>query len=379
MRASAEVAATLPGVTMREDDGASASTGAHISAPVDQALPRLERLILHHLDQRTGAVRLVEEPARLDAQSAHFFCAHIIAAMHRADWHAHFGEPQGEVATLCRRLLLGPTEFVAASQVLALRLYDQMRARPRQIAPGDFVALVYEQDGRRHVALLKLDPDVRLARTFSRAGGRLRVSISAADNLLPSADALQKCALLREGVAGAFEVTLLDTQAGPRSGGVAAFFYRGFLGVVLAPSARRRTRLFLTATEAWLAGWRDALAPIDLLRFYRARRAALGADVLILAAFVADALPNMPTAREALLAALETALFAGEPVEPGFAVDRATANPVVRFVTLELDGGARLRVEAAQFDALVRVGERRVDAKLRLIIETLTLKEVGGI
>jgi hypothetical protein len=329
-------------------------------------------------------VALVEEPARLDALSEQFFRAHVRAAMSRADWRARFAEPDGEVAGLCRQLLYGSADFVAASRALALRLYAQMCARPHLIAPGDFVALVFEQEGRRQVALLKLDPDIRLARTFSRAGGRLRVSISAADNLLPSADSLQKCALLREDATGEFAVTLLDTQAGPRSEGVAEFFYRGFLALTLAPSARRRTRLFLTVTEAWLAGgsgpsaWRDALAPLDLLRYYRARREALRGEVLIVAEFVAAALPHSPPARESLLAVLQAALFAGEPAEMGFVVDRATADPIVRFVTLELDGGARLRVEAEQFDVLVRVDERRSDAKLRLIIETLTLKEVSG-
>ncbi|HEX6122211.1 MAG TPA: nucleoid-associated protein, partial [Ktedonobacterales bacterium] len=288
----------------------------------------IERLILHHLDHRTHTLQLVEEPATLDDHAAAFFAAHITAAMARADWRARFAEPAGEVATLCRQLLT-PATFVAASQALAQRLYAQMR--PRQIAPGDFVAIVYTQAGetRPQIALLKLDPDRRLARSFSHAGGHLRVSIRATNNLLPLANALQKCALLHEEAPGALAVTLLDTQAGPRSDGVAAFFYRGFLTVALAPSARRRTRLFLSATEAWLDAHHTALTPAELFGFYRARRAALARARIALAAFAQAALPTQPELRAPLRAALGAALFPSpEPSAPSFAVDRAVADPV---------------------------------------------------
>lgn len=345
---------------------------------------RIDRLILHHLDNARGTLRLVDEPVALDERSAAFFAGHLDAAARRADWRARFADAEGEAAALCRRLAVGPEEFVAASQRLAERLYAQMRLRPNQITPGDFVVIAYQHGDRPHLALLKLDPDQRLVRRFSRVGEHTRVTIQAADNLLPEARMLQKCALLRD-AAGDFEVTLLDTQAGPRSDGVAAFFYRGFLAVTLAPSARRRTRLFLTASDTWISRHGDALAPPQLLRFYRARRAALGGDVLDLIAFVADALPEDASRQGDLLAHLVAALFdradgvhTDGPRAASFAVDRATADPVVRYVTLELDGGARLRVEAARFAALVRVAETRRDGKIRLVIDTLTASEVSG-
>ena len=56
-------------------------------------------------------------------------------------------------------------------------------------------------------------------------------------------------------------------------------------------------------------------------------------------------------------------------------MDRATADPVVRFVTLELDGGGRLRIPAERFAEMVRIDDQRVGGKIRLTIETLTLKE----
>lgn len=371
---------------------------------------RIERLILHHLDNRADQVELVDEVAVLDTRSEVFFASHILAAARRAEWFAHFEDPACEIAALCQRLIGQPptpdahpnaathaadatggalvaapdddATFVAASQALAERLYAEMRKRPQKITPGDFVAIVYTADARphRHVALLKLDPDQRLIRTFEHVGGHTRVSITTAGNLLPETVRLQKCALLttHDGRPD-LVITLLDNQAGPRSEGVAAFFYRGFLMTTLKPSARRYTRLFIARCDAWLMDNSAALQPGEILRFYRARRAALAGDTVDLAAFAADALPTQPQQRDRLLAALVADLFdpTQPPSPPTFPVDRATADPLEQTITLELDGGATLKVNAEQFAAFVKIGERRTDENaFRIEIESLTLREV---
>lgn len=362
------------------------ATAPALTAPTAVASPphgpvRVERLILHALDNHRGTLRLVDEPVLLSDEIAAFFAAHIEAAALRADWHARFAAPDGVVSTLCRRLFDDPEDFVAASRELARRLYDQMR--PRTIAPGDFLVVVYRSGDAplQQIALLKLDPDTRLARDFTRASGRTRVTIAAAGNLLPDTSRLQKCALLTVSAAGAgFDITLLDTQAGPRADGIAAFFYRGFLGAELAPSPRRRTREFLRACDIWLAAVRSHLAPADLIAFYQARRAALAAAELDLAAFTAAALPDQIHLRAALLTQLEPLLPAAPPApdQPAaFAIDASIAAPVVNRVTLELDGGARLSVPASRFGEMVRVQrERTAEGKYRVVIESLTLKEV---
>ncbi len=359
------------------------------SAPTDMPLEqhptpgtglRIHQLILHALDPRTNSIQLVDEAVTLDEQSTLFFAGHIAAAEQRADWRARFREPGGEVPLLCRQLLGDTSDFVEASQRLAQRLYDQMRQRANQITPGDFVAVIYElpEDPGVSIALLKLDPDHRLVREFSRNGGRLRVSIRTAGNLLPETRRLQKCALLRARP-NDFDITLLDTQAGPRSVGVAAFFYRGFLDAGLMPSARRRTRLFLTASDTWLSQHARELSPTQLLAFYNARRRALAGDVLDLGNFAVAALPEQPQLTVTLLAHLRAALFDPDDPTQAFGIDRAVADPIVSTVTLELDGGTRLTIGAERFDELVRVGERRADGKLQLTLETLTLREVSSL
>jgi hypothetical protein len=340
---------------------------------------RVERLILHGLDNRHPAPRLVDEPVLLTDEIVGFFALHLHSAATRADWRGRFSEPSGEVPQLCAALLNGHEDFVGASRLLALRLFEQMR--PRTIAPGDLAVIVFTEGEpeRRHVALLKLDPDQRLARSFTSREGRTRVSIDVADNLLPDMTHLQKCALLRASEAdGTFEVTILDTQAGPKADGVAAFFYHGFLTAELVPSPRRRTREFIRCCDLWLADHRDALTPAELSAFYAARRAALARNLVLSHEFAAEALANRPELRRALVERLgSTFATEGEPVE-GFPVDPMVAAPVVQRVTLELDGGARLSVPADRFNDLVRIAPARTgENKYRIVIESQTLKEVS--
>jgi hypothetical protein len=68
----------------------------------------------------------------------------------------------------------------------------------------------------------------------------------------------------------------------------------------------------------------------------------------------------------------------GASRRPEFAIDHSIADSVVRKVTLELDGGARLSVPADRFAELVRIEpSRTAENKYRLVIESSTLKEVS--
>ncbi len=348
---------------------------------------RIDRLIIHHLDHRTGRKDLVDEVASLDDAGAHFFASHVASATEHADWHARFrdGEEAADaVPTHMRGLLGAEDQFVAASRALAERLYRYMAERSGNIAPGDFVAIAYTvgSESTRHVALLKMDPDQRrLTREFSRHSGRLRVAISVAENLLPEAKSLQKCALIsRDETSSAFSVRLLDTQAGPRSDGVAAFFYRDFLAATLTASARRQTRLFLTETNTWINQQSGELQPRELLTFYAARRNALKQEFVRLREFVAAALPTRAALADELTLRLVSKVFEDDTVagdHPFFPVDKAAAKKYLETVTLELDGGLRLTVSADRFEEMVRVADERTgEGKLLLTIESQALREV---
>ncbi len=353
---------------------------------------RIERLILHHLDHRAGRCELVDDEVILDADSERFFTSHVLSASERADWRARIREDDGEIPERLLELLGDSARFVAASRALAQRLYDFMKRRAGQIVPGDFVVIAYVTGAsdERHVALLKMDPDQqRLARAFRRMSGRVHVTIEHATNLLPEARSLQKCALIsasgsaHDG-ARQFTIRLLDNQAGPKSDGVAAFFYRDFLAATLAASARRQTRLFLSETGAWLQGHASAFTPRELRDFYAARREALAGERVDLRTFAGRALPGRPVEAESLVARLTSALFDQDGMDgtmsdhPFFPVDRAAAKKYLDKVTIELDGGARLSVSVAHFDALVQVmDERDAEGKTRLTLSSLIFREVN--
>ncbi|HEY7020451.1 MAG TPA: nucleoid-associated protein [Ktedonobacterales bacterium] len=343
----------------------------------------IERLILHSLNNATGKILLVNEIAELDERSDAYFADQIASALRRADWRARFAPDDDEIPQLCRRLLADANDFVVASQFLANKLFEQMSKRAQQITPGDFVVAIFRFAGasEQQIALLKLDPDdQRLIREYRIVGERLTVRISIAQNLLPESKRLQKCALLRPAAGDTdFEVTLLDTQAGPRSDGVAAFFYRGFLHATLAPSARRRTRLFLSCTETWLAQRAASFTPAQILAFYRARREALRGEAVSLSAFAEAALASEGDLQRDLVAMLSSRLFEGDEHADAFEVDRAAADTITRVVTLELDGGLQIRVDAARFDELAHVdGARTAEGKIRVVVESLTLREAAS-
>ncbi|MGE5334962.1 MAG: nucleoid-associated protein [Nitrososphaerota archaeon] len=379
------------GKALRVPDAVAATQPAAtpVAAPgVSVPAITIERLILHHLDNRAGEMLLVEAELSLDTSIRTLFASYIAEATKNADWQARFLTNQPGTPTapampdLCASLLEDPAAFVAVSQQMARRLYEQMLQRPNQINPGDFVAAIYRASGAATscIALFKLDPDARLVRDFSTERGRRLVRISLADNLMPQTVRLkQKCALITPSTDGAdFSVMLLDTLANIHSEGVAVYFYKGFLGAQILPSARRRTRLFLRASDDWLADHSAALSPRALMRFYAARRAALAGETIDLPTFTTAALPEDSNLVDDLLAALIPKIFDAEfePHQTRFTVDRATADPIVQYVTLEMDGGARLRIPAQRFDDLASVADRRVGGKFSLTIETLTLKEV---
>lgn len=369
--------------TVTRRAGARAAVGAGTQpVPGVSGRVRIEAIIQHQVDNQASQPLLAQAPSVLPVRTHDLFASYIAATAERADWIGGFADPQCPVAGLCDALLADEAAFVEASRRLAERLFAQMK--PRTISPGDLAVLVYSADGdaTRHIALLKLDPQVRQVRTFQRIGGRLRAVYDEANNTLPEKGNLQKCALLArvDGQPG-YRVVLLDTQAGPRASDVAVFFYQGFLGVTLAPSPRRLTRRFVELCDTWLERNRDRLAPYELFAFYAARRTALAGETVEVARFAAAALGAAHAdLRPDLTEHLAVNLVEAElPLRiERFPVDRAIVAGLLRTVTLELDGGARLRVRADRLAPLLDPSRvRRVGNTYELVITSLTLREVS--
>ena len=374
-------AETLAEIARRAVPVAGAGDGCEPAVAASRV--RIERIIQHQLDNETPQLLLAQAPSVLPPKTHDLFCSYIATTAARADWIAGFAEPEGTIAGLCDALLRDETAFVEASRQLAERLYSQMK--PRTISAGDLAVVVYQSDGEpeRHVALLKLDPQVRQVRTFQRISGRLRVVYDESNNTMPEEGHLQKCALLTHasGRSG-YRVVLLDRQAGPRAvADVAVFFYRRFLEVTLAPSPRRLTRRFVELCESWIELHRDQFSPQQLFAFYAARRAALAGGTIEVARFASEVLGEAHAGLRADLAEhLAANMVEADPTQriERFAVDAAVVSRLLRTVTLELDGGARLSVRADQLASLLDMGRlRRAGNRYELVLTSLTLREVS--
>ena len=135
--------------------------------------------------------------------------------------------------------------------------------------------------------------------------------------------------------------------------------------------------------DSWLSGYRDVLSPAELMRFYDVRRAHLRTPTRLLALdpFTAAALPAHPQLAAELHQRLLGALALPESEEANalhsFEVHTAVAASVTDRSTLELDGGIRLIIPADGLGLVQVESQRTTENKVRIVIETLTLKEVS--
>lgn len=347
---------------------------------------RIDRVMHHALDNQAATPTLTNIEAILKDDQYELFASYVESALVRADWLAHFEDENAPVPSLCRRILGHEVDFIEASRQLAELLFQQMRPRPRNIAPGDFVAMIVtrEDTGNQCLALLKLEMDSRVARNFTSEGPYSRVTYGSATNLMPESGHLQKCAVISPSASrGGLDVTLLDNQHGPGADSVATFFFRGFLTTTLYPSSRRLTRNFLNLTERWLRIHEKELQPTAIASFYRSRRQHLECDnrndlVLDVAKFAADALSDQFDLRVDLQDFVSQNLSErddGIAIER-FPINRTVAEKFLSSIVLILDGGARIRIPARHYDELIKVDAMRTsDNRFHLSLETHIFRE----
>ena len=348
----------------------------------------IDHLILHSLDSERGELKLVDDDAELDDATHAYFAQHIHHADVNAEWYAEFEEPTHQIMTTCASLLrLQSDGFAHLTHDLATRLYEIMCAPGRfreRIAPGDMVVVLYHtvNDPVHRLAILKVELDSeRRIRDFVGEDGHRKVIFRPASGLLPQVERLQKCAIIWfEADDEMPSLRLLDKDAGPVSEGVAAFFYKDFLGASLRMSSKRRTRLFWAETNKWLNTRSSTYTPGDLLHFFQVRRTALRGEWLDIQRFVVEALPIHPDDAQHLLTILTKKL--NLPNDDGtliFEVNSKVAKPYLENITLLLDGKMKLTVNAERFHDLVRVSESRTgEGKIIITLETQTFQETSG-
>lgn len=359
-------------------------------APIASAPETLviDHLVLHYLDPDKGTPTLVDMDAELDDAMHAYFAHHISYADTNAEWYAEFDDPSYHAARTCASLLRCESDdFARTTHDLANRLNNIIGAKGRfreRIAPGDMIVVLYHNadSPSYRLAILKVELDKeRHTREFVESNGRRKVVFRPTSNLLPLAERLQKCAIVWfDADDTAPSLRLLDKDAGPASEGIAAFFYKDFLGASLGMSPKRRTRLFWNETNRWINARSKSLEPQELLHFFQVRRAALSGVKLDVQSFVADALPNRPNEAQNLQSVLATKLhLSADNGALEFEVNSSVAKAYIEHVTLLLDGKMKLTISANQFQDLVHISEDRTgEGKITITLETLTFQEIGG-
>ena len=368
----------------------------------------IERLIWHITDHLSGVFRC-GEPTRYGHDTENLFADHIRKVIEESQWDACFVEEDGSIADQCRQLL-GATEeeFLFASKLLAKRLYDSMMERRvrKTITRGDFVAAIYRHDEEelRRIAIFKLDMETRQVRAVDHTDEKTHIEIREDDGVLPTPKdrKFTKAALLtpinvtnKDGtVSVRFQIRLLDEQAGPRSHGVAFFFYEGFLDATLMPNSRRHTHEFLRVTDEFISQQDGAItqdgtiSSEDRERFYDARREALSAALLNsddpqvnIDQFVEAALPNHPGLQDQLASDLARTVLpistSFESVPRHFSIDAGVARPFVHKVTLVLDRGVRLVFPSLDaYKKMVEFDKDDHENMHRIVIKTHNYRQV---
>ncbi|NPV57078.1 MAG: hypothetical protein HPY76_10475 [Anaerolineae bacterium] len=154
---------------------------------------------------------------------------------------------------ICLKILQDAGNFVDDSRVIAEELLTAMgkdgRIRPER---SSLAVCLYEKDGSKHLALLKLDPSEALVPKieYDSAGQPLWVNFEIRDDAMPTTrERLQKAALvLTERSAKGHDLLLLDRQT---SKDAADFFARKFLKAKSLMDAVKHTDLLYEAL--WFA------------------------------------------------------------------------------------------------------------------------------
>jgi len=226
----------------------------------------VDEVILHIVDPPGGNRRSEKEARKLrlsqtplppssDQRVFSYFRGHIENALkddnlRAARFVASAAEQVADEAAPSLRqtidgLIDAPQSLVAASGILAKKLYDVMEPRG-QISAGDLAVCLCQGRGgdgdwSRFVALLKIDSTVGFPQVERHEGGKTYVTVDVASEaveVLPTTrQKLQKTALVRPRASGAvgYDMLLLDRQNRDQPGHVARFFVDDFLGAEVMP------------------------------------------------------------------------------------------------------------------------------------------------
>jgi len=374
-----------------------------------------EYFVIHVLDNRLPAVQcsqaLTPLPDTLRA-SLHRYLLALLKPQFRRKRYGRF-RPESAVlrgyqqmlASLRRHGQVEATDFLAASQRIAVRLFDVMRQSPQNgsrphpgtITPGDLLVGLFQGVAPQPVPepwlfLIKVDVESALQRQLQPYGmDGVQTILTPRDGLMPklSTEKVQKFALIRfADDPSTYDVLMTDPQGGKPE--IAKFFAEDFLQTDTFRTADEQAELLFTRTYDWVSAHEEALSPhergavLESMRTLLVERATHAEPVAPrdLVASLPLTEPRPQDAVAELRQSFEITLTA-----PDDGVDSIPLNRELRIqtvprvakrtqVTYELDFGVQLSGEPEAIERLFVTPPRRVAEHTELTIRTLTFRPV---
>lgn len=374
-----------------------------------------ECFVIHVLDNRLPAVQCSQALTPLPdtlRTSLHRYLLALLKPQFRRKRYGRF-RPESAVLQAYQQMLASrrrhgqveATDFLAASQRIAARLFDVMRQSPQNgsrphpgtITPGDLLVGLFQGVAPQPVPepwlfLIKVDLESALQRQIQLHGtDGVRTILTPRDGLMPrlSTEKIQKFALIRFGDDPAtYDVLMTDPQGGKP--GIAKFFAEDFLQTEAFRTADEQAELLFTRTFDWVSAHEEALSPqergavlesVRTLLVERATRAEPMAPRELVASLPLTE-PRPPDAVAELRQSFEVTLTA-----PDDGVDSIPMNRELRIqavprvakrttVTYQLDFGVQLSGESEAIERLFVNPPRLVGDHTELTIRTLTFRPV---
>ncbi len=374
-----------------------------------------ECFVIHVLDNRLPAVQcsqvLTPLPDTLRA-SLHRYLLALLKPQFRRKRYGRF-RPESAVLHEYQQMLVSlrqhgqveATDFLAASQRIAARLFEVMRQSPQNgtrphpgtITPGDllvglFQGVAPQPEPEPWLFLIKVDLESALQRQIQPYGtDGVQTILTTRDGLMPklSTEKIQKFALIRFGDdPSIYDVLMTDPQGGKAD--IAKFFAEDFLQTDPFRTADEQAELLFTRTYDWVSAHEEALSPQE--------RGAVLESVRTL--LVERATHDEPVAPRDLVASLplteprpqDTVAELRQSFEitltaPDDGVDSIPMNRELRIqtvprvaqrthVTYQLDFGVQLSGEQEAIERLLVNPPRLVGDHTELTIRTLTFRPV---
>ena len=374
-----------------------------------------DHFIIHVLDNRLPAVQCSQAltllPDTLRA-SLHRYLLALLKPQFRRKRYGRF-RPESVVLGAYQQLLASQrrhgqveaTDFLAASQRLAARLFEVMRQsphngappRPGAITPGDVLVGLFQGIEPQPVPepwlfLIKVDLETALQRQLQPYGADgVQTVLTPCDGILPrlSTDKVHKFALIRfADDPSTYDVLMADPQGGKPD--IAKFFAEDFLQTEPFRTADEQAELLFTRTYDWVNTHEEALSPqergavLQSVRTLLVDRAAR-AEPVAPRDLVASLPLTEPRPQEAVAELRQS--FEATITAPEDGVDSIPSNRELRIqtvprvakqtqVTYQLDFGVQLSGEQEAIERLFVQPPHRVAEHTEFTIRTLTFRPV---